>query len=143
GPRRVDAGGSASDGSARSERTQDLMAHARWLLAGLVSFAFLAESRAQVVIYPSVYDYGSYTYRGGLGFRFKKRRLPVAGFLGGSYTVGRIGFAAAAWFGPPVFVPYGVPVQNINVIVQPPPTVIVNSVRGNSAEDETAGIDLD
>jgi hypothetical protein len=121
------------------------MAHARWLLAGLISFAWIAESRAQVILYPNPYEYGSYTYSRGFRFKGHKRRFSFWGSVGSSYTVGGYGFGFVGpgfLLGPGFLPPYGTLVQNINVTM-PPPTTSANQARTKTIEEETAGIDLD
>src|SRR5260370_33277575 len=113
------------------------MAHARWLLVALLSFAWAAEARAQLFVDPY---FGGYAYRSGVRFKYRKRHLRVSGFLGNTYAVGTFGTGfngPIAFYGPGYgnFTymspgpPFGVTYNRINVINQAPPTIVMNNAE--------------
>jgi hypothetical protein len=118
------------------------MAHARWLTALLLTLAAAAEARAQIYL---PYGYGGSYYSRGFRIGYHRHRHHRYGFSVSAYA-GGYGWYSAPVIGPYFAAPYGVTVNRINVIYQPPPTVIVAESRRDrprSLADETAGVDLD
>jgi hypothetical protein len=122
------------------------MAHARWLIVGLFSFAWMAEARAQVFINP-YYPYGGYVVGSGIRFKYRRHRLRISGFIGTPYVVSPFGLGVyGPLYGPVLYGPYVAPYGAVdirNTVVFQAPPVFVESAARNRLEDETAGIDLD
>jgi hypothetical protein len=119
------------------------MAHLRWTLALLVALAGTAALRAQGFLFANPYDPVGFTV--GRGFTYHRHRVTVSGFTATTYSVNpyAVGVFGPGFYAPALAAPYPVTVNRVNIVVQPPPTVIVNLTNRGAVSPEIAGIDLD